>query len=86
MAQAAALFKVLHESPQLPEALSFEGKDFLKHCFCRNPEERPSASDLMKHPFVTTHFHQYNNIHSSVKVFAQKKPFSEFLDSMSTLL
>ncbi|KAA3488834.1 mitogen-activated protein kinase kinase kinase YODA-like [Gossypium australe] len=47
-----ALFKVLNKTPPVPEALSPEGKDFLRCCFQRNPAERPSATTLLEHPFV----------------------------------
>lgn len=53
----AAMFKVLKESPQIPEALSSEGKDFLRRCFRRNPAERPSASMLLEHPFAKNTHH-----------------------------
>lgn len=49
---AAAMFKVLHKDPPIPESLSSEGKDFLRRCFRRNPAERPTASALLDHPFV----------------------------------
>lgn len=49
---AAAMFKVLRETPPLPETLSSEGKDFLRCCFQRNPAERPLASKLLEHPFL----------------------------------
>ncbi|KAL0396677.1 UNVERIFIED_CONTAM: Mitogen-activated protein kinase kinase kinase [Sesamum calycinum] len=49
---AAALFKVLMETPPIPEALSADGKDFLNCCFRRNPAERPTAIKLLDHPFV----------------------------------
>uniref|UniRef100_A0A7C8YD49 Mitogen-activated protein kinase kinase kinase n=1 Tax=Opuntia streptacantha TaxID=393608 RepID=A0A7C8YD49_OPUST len=49
---AAAMFKVLKESPPIPETLSPEGKDFLQCCFRRNPAERPPASKLLEHPFL----------------------------------
>ena len=38
--------------PPIPETLSSEGKDFLRCCFQRDPAERPSASMLLKHPFL----------------------------------
>lgn len=50
--QAAALFKVLKETPPIPEILSADGKDFLQCCFRRNPADRPTASKLLDHPFV----------------------------------
>ncbi|XP_004293235.1 PREDICTED: mitogen-activated protein kinase kinase kinase YODA-like [Fragaria vesca subsp. vesca] len=47
-----AMFKVLHRTPDIPERLSAEGKEFLSLCFKRNPAERPSAKKLLDHPFV----------------------------------
>lgn len=51
---AAAMFKVLKESPPIPEALSPDGKDFLRCCFQRDPADRPPASKLLDHPFLRT--------------------------------
>ncbi|XAR57820.1 Mitogen-activated protein kinase kinase kinase [Bertholletia excelsa] len=51
---AAAMFKVLRETPSIPEMLSPEGKDFLRCCFRRNPADRPSASKLLEHRFLKT--------------------------------
>ncbi|KAH9746568.1 mitogen-activated protein kinase kinase kinase 5 [Citrus sinensis] len=47
-----AMFKVLNSTPPIPEMLSSEGKDFLRHCLRRNPVERPSACMLLEHPFI----------------------------------
>ncbi|KAL1539504.1 mitogen-activated protein kinase kinase kinase [Salvia divinorum] len=47
-----AMFNVLNRSPPIPENLSCAGKDFLQCCFQRRPEDRPSASELLKHPFL----------------------------------
>lgn len=52
--QAAAMFKVLRETPPIPEILSPEGKDFLRCCFRRNPADRPSAVKLLDHRFLST--------------------------------
>ncbi|XP_057501400.1 LOW QUALITY PROTEIN: mitogen-activated protein kinase kinase kinase 5-like [Actinidia eriantha] len=49
---AAAMFKVLRESPPIPDTLSSEGKDFLRCCFRRNPADRPTASKLLEHRFL----------------------------------
>ncbi|TKY70546.1 Mitogen-activated protein kinase kinase kinase YODA [Spatholobus suberectus] len=49
---AAAMFKVMRDTPPIPEALSAEGKDFLRLCFIRNPAERPTASMLLDHRFL----------------------------------
>lgn len=50
--QAAAMFKVMRDTPPVPESLSAEAKDFLRCCFQRNPAERPSASMLLEHRFL----------------------------------
>ncbi|CAA6657785.1 unnamed protein product [Spirodela intermedia] len=63
---AAAMFKVLRDSPRIPDALSPEGKDFLQCCFQRNPAERPTAAQLLEHSFVKNlHHHDVQGaIHS----------------------
>ncbi|KAK6128947.1 hypothetical protein DH2020_037321 [Rehmannia glutinosa] len=50
---AAALFKVLTETPPIPNTMSADGKDFLQYCFRRNPADRPTASKLLDHPFLS---------------------------------
>lgn len=49
---AAAMFKVMRDSPTIPETLSSDGKDFLRCCFKRNPAERPTAAVLLEHRFL----------------------------------
>lgn len=49
---AAAMFKVLKDTPPIPETLSSEGKDFLQCCFRRNPADRPTAAMLLEHRFL----------------------------------
>jgi serine/threonine protein kinase len=46
------LIKVSDETPSIPSSVSKECKRFLKYCFQRNPFERPSAEELLYHPFV----------------------------------
>ncbi|KAK8467522.1 hypothetical protein PHAVU_007G072801 [Phaseolus vulgaris] len=50
----AAMFKIGNskELPTIPDHLSNEGKDFVRKCLQRNPYDRPSASELLDHPFV----------------------------------
>ncbi|KAG1368579.1 mitogen-activated protein kinase kinase kinase 5 [Cocos nucifera] len=66
--EAAAMFKVLHKDPPIPETLSSEGKDFLQLCFRRNPAERPTANKLLEHPFIRNSHHY--NLHGSIQAFA----------------
>ncbi|XP_024179513.1 mitogen-activated protein kinase kinase kinase 5 isoform X2 [Rosa chinensis] len=49
---AAAMFKVMKDTPPFPETLSPEGKDFLRCCFQRNPAERSTAAMLLEHRFI----------------------------------
>ncbi|MCO5598345.1 hypothetical protein L7F22_052439 [Adiantum nelumboides] len=47
------LFKVKSgELPPLPEHLSPEGRDFIQRCLSMLPKDRPTASELLQHPFV----------------------------------
>ncbi|KAI7746317.1 hypothetical protein M8C21_014133 [Ambrosia artemisiifolia] len=48
----AAMFKVMKETPPIPETMSPDGKDFLRCCFIRNPAERPTAIMLLEHKFL----------------------------------
>jgi serine/threonine protein kinase len=60
------MFRVLHKDPPIPDNLSHEGKDFLQFCFKRNPAERPTASELLEHPFIrnSSHYNKHGSIHS----------------------
>ncbi|KAF0915383.1 hypothetical protein E2562_035942 [Oryza meyeriana var. granulata] len=53
--EVALLFHVgtTKSHPPIPEHLSSEAKDFLLKCLQKEPELRSTASDLLKHPFVT---------------------------------
>lgn len=48
------MFKIANhkELPTIPDHLSDEGKDFLRHCFQWNPLHRATAFQLLEHPFV----------------------------------
>ncbi|XP_024043817.1 mitogen-activated protein kinase kinase kinase YODA isoform X2 [Citrus clementina] len=49
-----AMFKIGNskELPAIPDHLSDEGKDFVRKCLQRNPLHRPTAAQLLEHPFV----------------------------------
>ncbi|GAA0147972.1 non-receptor serine/threonine protein kinase [Lithospermum erythrorhizon] len=51
----AAIFKIGNgkELPEIPKHLSDDGKDFIRQCLQRNPFQRPSAANLLQHPFVS---------------------------------
>ncbi|PNT64508.1 mitogen-activated protein kinase kinase kinase NPK1 isoform X2 [Brachypodium distachyon] len=56
--EVALLFHVgtTKSHPPIPEHISPEAKDFLLKCLQKEPELRSTASDLLKHPFVTGDF------------------------------
>ena len=55
--QVAAIFKIGNSKdiPDIPDHLSSEAKSFLKLCLQRDPAARPTAAQLMDHPFVKDH-------------------------------
>ncbi|XP_060167781.1 mitogen-activated protein kinase kinase kinase 3-like [Lycium barbarum] len=49
-----ALFRIGRgEPPPIPDTLSAEAQDFIKRCLRVNPNDRPTAAELLEHPFVT---------------------------------
>ncbi len=54
--EVVALFDIgtTNSHPPIPDHLSHQGKDFLLKCLQREPTLRPSATELLKHPFVLT--------------------------------
>lgn len=48
-----ALFKIgKGVPPAVPESLSKDAQDFIRQCLQVNPKDRPTAADLLNHPFV----------------------------------
>ncbi|KAI7875813.1 Pkinase-domain-containing protein [Lichtheimia hyalospora FSU 10163] len=53
MNMLAALYSLgKYKSPPIPEDAPDLAKDFLNQCFIIDPEARPTAADLLVHPFV----------------------------------
>ncbi|PRQ35446.1 putative mitogen-activated protein kinase kinase kinase STE-STE11 family [Rosa chinensis] len=49
----AALWKIMKgEPPLVPDSLSREAQDFIHLCLQVEPDNRPTAAQLLKHPFV----------------------------------
>ncbi|KAM5586827.1 hypothetical protein ABKV19_005650 [Rosa sericea] len=54
--------------PPIPEHLSSSAKDFLHECLQKEPTMRPSASVLLKHPFLTGKEVESQNVSDSAVV------------------
>lgn len=55
--QVAAIFKIGNskDTPEIPDHLSNDAKNFIRLCLQRNPTVRPTASQLLEHPFLRVH-------------------------------
>ncbi|CAN8294885.1 unnamed protein product [Cochlearia groenlandica] len=53
--EVAAIFFIgtTKSHPPIPDSLSSDAKDFLLKCLQEEPKLRPTASELLKHPFLT---------------------------------
>ena len=51
----AAMFRIVTDDcPPIPNGISNFLKDFLLKCFIKEPSKRPSAKELLLHPWITT--------------------------------
>ena len=51
----AAMFRIVTDDcPPLPTGISDHLKNFLLKCFTKDPAKRPSAKELLQHPWITT--------------------------------
>ncbi|XP_004243852.1 mitogen-activated protein kinase kinase kinase 18-like [Solanum lycopersicum] len=71
---ASLLYKIAfsEQSPEIPKFLSLQATDFLNKCLTRDPKERWTAKQLLKHPFL-----EESNLNStSIQHFATSSPTS----------
>ena len=53
MATVSAIYKMVNdERPPLPDDISDELLDFFTKCFAREPAKRPTATELLSHPWI----------------------------------
>ena len=59
----SVMYHVVTGHPPLPEEsqLSSDGIDFLRKCFERSPYKRPSAQELLQHPWITAFLEENYN-------------------------
>lgn len=51
--QMQALFRIGRgELPPIPDTLSRDAQDFILKCLQVNPDHRPTAAQLLEHPFI----------------------------------
>ena len=56
MVAMSAIYKMVNDGcPPLPDDISEDTEDFLRKCFIFDPDERPSAKDLLNHPWIVSH-------------------------------
>lgn len=58
----SVMYHVVTGHPPLPDAsqLTSQGIDFLKKCFVRDPNKRPTAEELLNHPWITSYIDNYS--------------------------
>jgi len=52
--QALSYIAESGEIPAIPPTLSALGQEFVRRCLVRDPDQRPTAAQLLKHPWVAT--------------------------------
>ncbi|KAM1653561.1 hypothetical protein ACFX14_006129 [Malus domestica] len=71
----AAIFKIGNSKdiPHIPDHLSNDAKSFVRLCLQRSPSERPTAFDLLDHPFIRE---QTTTRSSNMKVTKDAFPYA----------
>ena len=53
MTQQKVIFNIVKGTPPaISERWSEDFRDFVSKCLTKNPKNRPTAADLLRHPFV----------------------------------
>ncbi|KQK22470.1 mitogen-activated protein kinase kinase kinase 1 [Brachypodium distachyon] len=64
------------EPPQIPNVLSRDARDFISQCVKPNPEDRPSASKLLDHPFVNRSMRSIRSMRTSSRLNSSTRGMS----------
>ncbi|GJE91912.1 Pkinase domain-containing protein [Phanerochaete sordida] len=74
-----ALFRIVQDDcPPIPEGSSPVVKDFLYHCFQKDPNLRVSAKKLLKHPWMVASKRQISGSGDKSKESSSKRPVSAY--------
>ncbi|CEP17185.1 hypothetical protein [Parasitella parasitica] len=88
MIAMSAMFRIVEDQcPPLPENISSDMKSFLEACFQKDPESRPSATQLKQHPWILQNLQRIkktetysHDLSSYLKNHPQQMPISETSD------
>ncbi|CAA0827859.1 Mitogen-activated protein kinase kinase kinase 1 [Striga hermonthica] len=71
--QMAALFRIGRgERPEIPDSLSNDARDFILRCLQVDPNSRPTAAQLLDHPFVKRPLNQLSSGFTSPQYLARQ--------------
>ena len=76
------LSQILNDPPpSLPDAFSPEFRDLVLQCLTKDAEQRPSAEDLLKHPFIAMHDESLSPLDMAewVKICTQMRKDAEIM-------
>ncbi|XP_010252458.1 PREDICTED: mitogen-activated protein kinase kinase kinase 2-like [Nelumbo nucifera] len=85
----SALYRIAFskDTPELPNCLSEQARDFLSKCLMRNPKERWTTAQLLKHPFLgesNSHFKQIQGADSDSPTSILDQGFWDSLEESET--
>ncbi|KAL5217348.1 hypothetical protein ABZP36_018032 [Zizania latifolia] len=67
------------EPPAIPNAISRDARDFISQCVQSNPEDRPTASKLLEHPFVNRSMRSIRSMRTS----SRSNPSSQGMNGLN---
>ncbi|XP_049413714.1 mitogen-activated protein kinase kinase kinase 17-like [Solanum stenotomum] len=85
---ASLLYKIAFsgQSPEIPKFLSLQARDFLSKCLIRDPKERWTAKQLLKHTFLEEFNSNQNFVTSSPTSILDQDIWNSVEESETTIL